>query len=75
MRDMVAQCESNMSELQQLQVRSPVSQFPQVSAQRPPAELHLSRSGPGELMPACRATLWLLDWTSRTTLLASFLSL
>lgn len=38
MRDMVAQCESNMSELQQLQVRSPVSQFPQVSAQRPPAE-------------------------------------
>lgn len=31
MRDMVAQCESNMSELQQLQVLSPVPQFPQGS--------------------------------------------
>lgn len=31
MRDMVAQCESNMNELQQLQVRSPVPQFPQGS--------------------------------------------
>lgn len=31
MRDMVAQCESNMNELQQLQVLSPVPPFPQGS--------------------------------------------
>lgn len=68
MRDMVAQCESNMNELQQLQVRSPVPQFPQGSqgseAKGSPARWHPSRSSPGERRPACCATLRLLHRTA-----------
>lgn len=72
MRDMVAQCESNMSELQQLQVISPVPQLPQGSqgseAKGSTAGPHPRQAGPGAPIPACHAAPCVLRWISCTTL-------